>query len=163
MVHKHLRLQGTEFPQFVTSVGNCCPSRTVLLTGRHCHNNNLTANDAPHGGYAGFKEKKLDDSYLPFWLKDAGYKTYWVGKALNGFSTYAADNGYFDIIQQHRALGRGHHGGGDWAAGWDLPRLRTVMVLHYGFTAPTQCIKYLLGSHDQRLNTTTPPLLRRRR
>jgi hypothetical protein len=23
------------------------------------------------------------------------------------------------------------------------------MGLHYGFTAPTQCIKYLLGSHDQ--------------
>ena len=38
---------------------------------------------------------------------------------------------------------------GDWAEGWNLPRLRTVMGLHYGFTAPTQCIKYLLGSHDQ--------------
>ena len=40
-------------------------------------------------------------------------------------------------------------GPGDWAEGWNLPRLRTVMGLHYGFTAPTQCIKYLLGSHDQ--------------
>ncbi|KXZ43862.1 hypothetical protein GPECTOR_78g49 [Gonium pectorale] len=66
-----------------------------------------------------------------------------------GFDSVWVHSGYFDIIQQHRALGRGHHGGGDWAAGWDLPRLRTVMILHYGFTAPTQCIKYLLGSHDQ--------------
>lgn len=66
-----------------------------------------------------------------------------------GFDSVWVHSGYFDIIQQHRALGRGHHGGGDWAAGWDLPRLRTVMVLHYGFTSPTQCIKYLLGSHDQ--------------
>jgi len=66
-----------------------------------------------------------------------------------GFDSVWVHSGYFDIIQQHRALGRGHHGGGDWAAGWDLPRLRTVMVLHYGFSAPTQCIKYLLGSHDQ--------------
>ncbi|KAG2484155.1 hypothetical protein HYH03_017036 [Edaphochlamys debaryana] len=66
-----------------------------------------------------------------------------------GFDSVWVHSGYFDIIQQHRALGRGHHGGGDWAAGWDLPRLRTVMVLHYGFTGPTQCIKYLLGSHDQ--------------
>ncbi|KAL6751388.1 glycoside hydrolase superfamily [Haematococcus lacustris] len=66
-----------------------------------------------------------------------------------GFHSVWVHSGYFDIIQQHRALGRGHHGGGDWAAGWDLPRLRTVMVLHYGFTHPTQCIKYLLGSHDQ--------------
>lgn len=66
-----------------------------------------------------------------------------------GFDSVWLHSGYFDIIQQHRALGRGHHGGGDWAAGWDLPRLRTVMGLHSGFTSPTQCIKYLLGSHDQ--------------
>ncbi|PNW84226.1 hypothetical protein CHLRE_04g226050v5 [Chlamydomonas reinhardtii] len=91
MLHKHLRLQGTELPHFITSVGNCCPSRTVVLTGRHCHNNNLTANDPPHGGYAGFKTKKLDKSYLPLWLQAAGYQTYWVGKALNGFSTFMAD------------------------------------------------------------------------
>jgi hypothetical protein len=54
-----------------------------------------------------------------------------------------------DIIQQHRALGRGHHGGGDWADGWDLPKLRTAMGVHYGFTSPVQCIKYMTGSHDQ--------------
>ncbi len=48
------------------------------------------------------------------------------------------------------ALTRMHaRAGGDWAEGWNLPRLRTVMALHYGFTSPTQCIKYLLGSHDQ--------------
>eukprot|EP01023_Acetabularia_acetabulum_P029445 TRINITY_DN2779_c0_g1_i1.p1 TRINITY_DN2779_c0_g1~~TRINITY_DN2779_c0_g1_i1.p1 ORF type:complete len:684 (-),score=140.22 TRINITY_DN2779_c0_g1_i1:276-2021(-) len=66
-----------------------------------------------------------------------------------GFDSLWVHSGYFDIIQQHRALGRGHHGGGDWAEGWNLPRLRTAMALHPGFTAPTQCIKYLLGSHDQ--------------
>lgn len=41
-----------------------------------------------------------------------------------GFDSVWVHSGYFDIIQQHRALGRGHHGGGDWAAGWDLPRMR---------------------------------------
>jgi hypothetical protein len=66
-----------------------------------------------------------------------------------GFDALWVHSGYFDIIQQHKALGRGHHGGGDWSAGWDLPRLRTAMGLHYGFTAPTQCVKYMLGSHDQ--------------
>mmetsp|Transcript_3793 Transcript_3793/g.10743 ORF Transcript_3793/g.10743 Transcript_3793/m.10743 type:complete len:283 (-) Transcript_3793:353-1201(-) len=66
-----------------------------------------------------------------------------------GFDSVWVHSGYFDIIQQHRALGRGHHGGGDWAEGWNLPRLRTVMVLHFGFEKPTHCIKYLLGSHDQ--------------
>lgn len=66
-----------------------------------------------------------------------------------GFDSLWVHSGYFDIIQQHRALGRGHHGGGDWAEGWNLPRLRQVMALHYGFEHPTQCIKYILGSHDQ--------------
>ena len=50
------------------------------------------------------------------------------------------------------------HASGDWAEGWNLPRLRTVMGLHYGFTAPTQCIKYLLGSHDQ-VRAARPGLL----
>lgn len=66
-----------------------------------------------------------------------------------GFDALWVHSGYFDIIHQHRALGRGHHGGNEYAAGWDFPRLRTVMGLHYGFTSPTQCIKYVLGSHDQ--------------
>jgi hypothetical protein len=61
----------------------------------------------------------------------------------------AAASGYFDIIQQHRALGRGHHGGGDWAGGWDLGKLREAMGMHYGFDSPAQCIKYMTGSHDQ--------------
>jgi len=66
-----------------------------------------------------------------------------------GFDSLWVHSGYFDIIQQHKALGRGHHGGGDWAEGWNLPRLRTVMALHYGFEKPTHCVKYILGSHDQ--------------
>eukprot|EP00191_Tetraselmis_sp_GSL018_P007336 CAMPEP_0177609820 /NCGR_PEP_ID=MMETSP0419_2-20121207/19359_1 /TAXON_ID=582737 /ORGANISM="Tetraselmis sp., Strain GSL018" /LENGTH=641 /DNA_ID=CAMNT_0019104903 /DNA_START=286 /DNA_END=2211 /DNA_ORIENTATION=- len=66
-----------------------------------------------------------------------------------GFDSLWTHSGYFDIIQQHRALGRGHHGGGDWAEGWNFPRLRTAMGLHYGFTWPTQCVKYMTGSHDQ--------------
>jgi 1,4-alpha-glucan branching enzyme len=66
-----------------------------------------------------------------------------------GFDSVWVHSGYFDIIHQHRALGRGHHGGGDWAEGWDIPKLRTAFCMHYGFEKPHQCIKYLLGSHDQ--------------
>nr|QKY15164.1 starch branching enzyme (1,4-alpha-glucan branching enzyme II) (SBE2) [Polytomella parva] len=73
----------------------------------------------------------------PRGIKELGFDSLWV------------HSGYFDIIQQHRALGRGHHGGGDWAEGWNLPRLRTAMGMHFGFEWPTQCVKYLLGSHDQ--------------
>lgn len=60
-----------------------------------------------------------------------------------GFDSLWVHSGYFDIIHQHRALGRGHHGGSEFAAGWDFGKLRTVFALHYGFTSPTQCIKYL--------------------
>ncbi|KAG2495707.1 hypothetical protein HYH03_006307 [Edaphochlamys debaryana] len=91
MLHKHFRLQGTEFPHFVTPIADCCPSRTVLLTGRHCHNTNLTSNIAPGGGYIGFKTKQLDKSYLPLWLQATGYRTMLAGKALNGFEYGAAD------------------------------------------------------------------------
>ncbi|KAI3423988.1 hypothetical protein D9Q98_009821 [Chlorella vulgaris] len=69
--------------------------------------------------------------------------------AAYGFDAIWVHSGYFDIVQQHRALGRGHHGGGDWAGGWDLARLRTAMGVHYGFQSPVQCIKYMTGSHDQ--------------
>lgn len=66
-----------------------------------------------------------------------------------GFDNLWVHSAYFDIIHQHRALGRGHHGGSEFTDGWDFPRLRTVLGLHYGFTSPTQCTKYVLGSHDQ--------------
>lgn len=39
-------------------------------------------------------------------------------KGRKGVRQVWVHSGYFDIIQQHRALGRGHHGGGDWADGW---------------------------------------------
>lgn len=66
-----------------------------------------------------------------------------------GFDSLWCHSGLFDIVQQQRALGRGHHGGSDWSAGWDLPRLRSAMALHDGFTQPTHVVKYFCGSHDQ--------------
>ena len=76
-----------------------------------------------------------------------------------GFDAVWVHSGYFDIVQQHKALGRGHHGGGDWAEGWNIPRLRTAMGMHYGFEQPHQCIKYLLGSHDRTCLPCVVPLL----
>ncbi len=107
-----------------------------------------SANDLPHDicrTLTSYAHKQGPGSYLtaevtpenPKAVHELGFDALWV------------HSGYFDIIHQHRALGRGHHGGGDYADGWDFPRLRTVMGLHYGFTSPLQCIKYILGSHDQ--------------
>lgn len=66
-----------------------------------------------------------------------------------GFDSLWCHSGLFDIVQQQKALGRGHHGGSDWAAGWDLPRLRSAVALHPGFSQPTHVVKYFTGSHDQ--------------
>jgi 1,4-alpha-glucan branching enzyme len=76
-----------------------------------------------------------------------------------GFDSLWVHSGYFDIIHQHRALGRGHHGGGEFTAGWDFGKLRTVFALHYGFTNPTQCIKYLTYVVHQCLCFTLRSLL----
>ncbi|KAG2425490.1 hypothetical protein HXX76_013699 [Chlamydomonas incerta] len=74
-----------ELPQFVTSIASCCPSRTSLLTGRYCHNTNITSNSEARGSAVQFLGNQLDDDYLPVWLQDAGYNTFLVGKFLNSF------------------------------------------------------------------------------
>ena len=38
----------------------------------------------PYGGWAKWKGLGIDQSYLPLWLKDQGYNTYYVGKVSEG-------------------------------------------------------------------------------
>ncbi|KAG2440650.1 hypothetical protein HYH02_010229 [Chlamydomonas schloesseri] len=87
---KYVRRQGLELPQFVTSIASCCPSRTSLLTGRYCHNTNITSNSEARGSAVKFLNNDLDDDYLPVWLQDAGYNTFLVGKFLNSFKEQVA-------------------------------------------------------------------------
>ncbi|PNW86422.1 hypothetical protein CHLRE_02g085850v5 [Chlamydomonas reinhardtii] len=109
-----VRQRGLEVQHFITSYASCCPSRTSLLTGRHCHNTNMTSNAWPYGGYIKFKLDQLDDQYLPVWLQAAGYDTYYVGKFLNGFTTDSAaalgcPGGWTDLD----GLAQGDTGGGE--------------------------------------------------
>ncbi|OAR01382.1 hypothetical protein LLEC1_03396 [Akanthomyces lecanii] len=39
------------------------------------------------GGYPKFISQGLNDDYLPVWLQDAGYKTYYTGKLMNNLGT----------------------------------------------------------------------------
>ena len=41
------------------------------------------------GGYRKFIDQGLNDHYLPVWLQDAGYNTYYTGKL---FNAHAVDN-----------------------------------------------------------------------
>ncbi|KAK0385072.1 hypothetical protein NLU13_7550 [Sarocladium strictum] len=65
----------------------CCPARVSVLTGRLSHNTNVTDVVPPYGGYPKFISQGLNDAYLPVWLQDAGYNTYYTGKLFNAHGT----------------------------------------------------------------------------
>ncbi|KAJ6787474.1 hypothetical protein PWT90_02698 [Aphanocladium album] len=44
------------------------------------------------GGYPKFISQGLNDNYLPVWLQDAGYNTYYTGKLMNAYGTRTYQN-----------------------------------------------------------------------
>lgn len=59
--------------------------RVNFLTGRAAHNTNVTSGSLPYGGWRKFLDEGLNSKYLPVWIQDAGIRTYYVGKLLNGY------------------------------------------------------------------------------
>ncbi|KIX03915.1 uncharacterized protein Z518_07468 [Rhinocladiella mackenziei CBS 650.93] len=82
-VQEHLIHRGTLFEKHYCTVALCCPSRVNLWTGKAAHNTNVTDVGPPHGGYDKFIRQGFHKAYLPVWLQDAGYNTYYTGKLLN--------------------------------------------------------------------------------
>ncbi|GKT61402.1 hypothetical protein ColTof4_01483 [Colletotrichum tofieldiae] len=80
---EHIIDQGVSFANHFTTTAICCPSRVSLWTGRQPHNTNVTDVDPPYGGFPKFIAQGLNDAYLPVWLQDAGYATYYAGKMFN--------------------------------------------------------------------------------
>ncbi|RYP60222.1 hypothetical protein DL769_008211 [Monosporascus sp. CRB-8-3] len=87
LLKRHITDQGTTFSKHYCTISICCPSRVSLLTGRAAHNTNVTDVSAPYGGYTKFLAEGWNDNYLPVWLQQAGYNTYYTGKLMNGHST----------------------------------------------------------------------------
>ncbi|KXG52882.1 Alkaline phosphatase-like, alpha/beta/alpha [Penicillium griseofulvum] len=83
---KHMAKKGTTFTNHFVTTALCCPSRVSLLTGRLAHNTNVTDVHPPLGGYPKFITQGFNDNYLPVWLQQAGYDTYYTGKLMNGHS-----------------------------------------------------------------------------
>ncbi|CAG7977881.1 unnamed protein product [Penicillium salamii] len=75
--------QGTSYSNHFCSIALCCPSRANLWTGRMPHNTNVTDVGLPYGGYPKVVSAGWNDNYLPLWMQDAGYNTYYVGKMWN--------------------------------------------------------------------------------
>jgi N-acetylglucosamine-6-sulfatase len=75
---------GTQFTNYLATTGQCCPSRSTLITGQYAHNHRVTSNNV---GYRGLFKKQ---NVLPVWLRGAGYRTMHVGaKYINGYPSYA--------------------------------------------------------------------------
>lgn len=73
----------TQLPDHYCTVSICCPSRVNIWTGRAAHNTNVTDLFPPYGGYPKFVREGLNDAWLPVWLQELGYNTYYVGKLFN--------------------------------------------------------------------------------
>jgi N-acetylglucosamine-6-sulfatase len=80
-VQRLLMARGTTFDRSFVNFSLCCPSRATYLTGQYTHNHGVLGLAPPVGGYT-----KLDSSsYLPLWMREAGYLTGHLGKFLNGY------------------------------------------------------------------------------
>ncbi|KAH9996636.1 arylsulfatase-like protein [Xylariaceae sp. FL0662B] len=93
-VRKHLIDRGTFFRRHFCTTALCCPSRVTLWTGKAAHNTNVTNVTPPYGGYPKFVSQGLNDNYLPVWLQETGYNTYYTGKLFNAHSVDNYDSPY---------------------------------------------------------------------
>ncbi|KAL2840517.1 alkaline-phosphatase-like protein [Aspergillus pseudoustus] len=89
LTQKHLKQQGTFFRNHFVTTALCCPSRVSLWTGRQAHNTNVTDVSPPYGGYPKFVDRGFNENFLPVWLQNAGYDTYYTGKL---FNAHTVDN-----------------------------------------------------------------------
>lgn len=81
-VRNQLKARGSYFPNAFAPNPLCCPSRASILTGLHSHHTGVYDNAAPHGGFAAFDDRIT----IATVLQEAGYRTSYIGKYLNGYS-----------------------------------------------------------------------------
>lgn len=87
-LQKTLAAHGTTLTDGISPTPLCVPARASLLSGQYATNDHARAIDGEDGGYAAFDEAHT----LPVWLQDAGYRTYFVGKYLNGYGENGSEH-----------------------------------------------------------------------
>ena len=76
-----LQAEGVNFENGFITTPLCCPSRASILTGEYVHNHKVYTDRYPLGS-----AKKFDDvSTIAVWLQQAGYRTAYFGKYMNGY------------------------------------------------------------------------------
>ena len=80
-----IKKQGVTFNRYYAGYPLCCPSRVTLLSGRYAHSHGVISNDAPRGGWPGYRKKAVFRHNLAVWLQSAGYRTIHLGKFINNY------------------------------------------------------------------------------
>ena len=76
--------QGMEFTDAISPHPLCCPARAQLATGQYAQNNGVQHNRGVHGGFQALDPTREASA----WFRDAGYRTGFVGKFLNGYGPH---------------------------------------------------------------------------
>ncbi|HEX6248275.1 MAG TPA: sulfatase [Nocardioidaceae bacterium] len=77
---KLIRGAGANVSGFLSNHPLCCAARAEILTGQYAHNNGVHHNGGQNGGYPALLSKS---QHIGTWLRNAGYRTAFVGKHLN--------------------------------------------------------------------------------
>jgi N-acetylglucosamine-6-sulfatase len=85
-VQRGLIDHGKVFENAVFTDPLCCPSRVTIHRGQYPHNTGIVQNAPPNGGWESFTRRGLHRSTMGTWLNDAGYRTAYFGKVMNGYS-----------------------------------------------------------------------------
>lgn len=80
--------EGFRFTRAYSTLPQCCPARASLLTGQYAHNHGVMSNYFRFGGgYKQFQRAVDSDDTLGVLLQQAGYRTSYIGKFLNGYAS----------------------------------------------------------------------------
>ena len=82
--------KGVELTRYYASDPICGPSRASLLSGRATHNHGMRTHAYPFG-YQAWREAPSYSENLPVWLQRNGYRTVHLGKYINGYEAYPAE------------------------------------------------------------------------
>ncbi len=80
-----LAANGVDFTDGINPHPLCCPARAEILTGEYGHNNGVLHNIGRWGGYRAFLRNGNRNQQIGRWLHDAGYRTGFTGKMMNGY------------------------------------------------------------------------------
>lgn len=96
-VQRELVGRGRTFENTVSALPLCCPGRATLQTGKYPHNTGVYENNPPHGGWPRFAEGGHDRSTAAVWLRDAGYRTGYLGRYMHHYDGSSTPPG-FDLF-----------------------------------------------------------------